>query len=194
MDQRLITWGRSVKRGSLPVLWLFTDAGRMPDPLAAAGALPPGICGVVFRHDSAPNRAALGKQLARICRARRIAFVVAGDARLAAGLKAGLHLRGGRRPGALPPPRGRLVTASAHNGAELWRARRAGAEIVFCSPVFPTGSHIGAATLGPFGWLRLARMAGPAKPFALGGIDGRSVRRLGKICAGIAAIEALLSG
>ena len=90
--------------------------------------------------------------------------------------------------------RGRLVTSSVHNAAELWRARRAGAEIVFCSPVFPTGSHIGAATLGPFGWLRLARMAGPAKPFALGGIDSRSVRRLGKICAGIGAIEALLSG
>ena len=154
--------------------------------------LPPGICGVIFRHDGVPGREALGKQLARLCRTRRIALVVAGDARLAAGLRAGLHLRGGRRPGALKLPRGRLVTSSVHNGVELWRARRAGAGMVFCSPVFATASHSGAATLGVFGWLRLARMAGPAKPFALGGMDGRSVRRLGKICAGAGAIEAFL--
>jgi thiamine-phosphate pyrophosphorylase len=193
MDQRLVTWARSVKRDSMPVLWLFTDAARMPDPLTLIAALPPGpLCGVVFRHDAAPNRAALGAAIAKICRARGIALVVAGDARLAARLHAGLHLRGGRRPGFLAPPRNRPITASVHNAADSLRARRAGAEILFCSPVFPTASHPGAPTIGPVGFQRLARHAGTAKCYALGGIDGVSIRRLGRTVRGVGAIDAFL--
>ncbi len=194
MDARLIAWGRRVKRISgPPPLWLFTDAARMPDLLALVLALPPRLCGVVFRHDSSPARAALGARLAALCRARRIALVVAGDARLAARLRAGVHLRGGRRAGMLAPPRRALISASAHDGAELRRARKAGADIIFISPVFPTASHPGATGLGSLGFLNLARQAGGARAFALGGINGRSIRRLGKFCHGAGAIGALLS-
>ncbi len=184
-----MAWARAVKsrrRLTLPVLWLFTDAARLADPLGAASRLPRGLCGVVLRHDADPGRLALGLALARICRARRLVLVVAGDARLAARLQAGVHLRGGRGVAA---GGGRLTTSSAHDGAELRRARRAGAALVFLSPAFPTASHPGAAGLGPLRWLRMARPAGAA---ALGGIDGSSIRRLGRsACVAAGAIGAL---
>jgi len=194
MDAGLLAWGRSVKRravkrgrGKIPPLWFFTDAARLPDPLPVIRRLPKGLCGVVFRHDAAPDRAALGRRIAALCRARRLRLVVAGDARLAASLHAGLHLRGGRR-GVMPLPP--LVTASAHNPPELARARRAGAVLVFISPVFVTKSHIGAPVLGAAGWRRLAWLAGRTCSAALGGIDGRRIRTLGSACTAAGAIEA----
>jgi len=190
MDDGLIAWARQVKLAGAPALWLFTDA-RVGDLLDVIGQLPKGLCGVVFRHDDAPDRAALGRAVAKLCRARKIPLVVAGDARLAVALRAGVHLRQGRRQ-LRAPPGGRLVTASAHNVAELRRARRAGADIVFISPVFPTTSHVGAVVLGVFGFLRMARAAGATKAYGLGGIDGDSVRRLGRFCAGAGAIDAFL--
>ena len=166
----------------------------MPDPLAIIRRLPKaGLCGVIFRHDAAPDRFALGTAIAKLCRARRIALVVAGDARLAARLDVGLHLRGGRHPGFLALPRRRLVTASVHNEADSVRARRAGAQLLFCSPIFPTNSHPGARILGPTGFHRLARRTGREKFCALGGVDGKSIRRLGKSCTAIGAIDAFLS-
>lgn len=171
-----------------PVLWLFTDPARMPDLPAAIMALPKGLCGVVFRHDGAPGRAALARAAARACRARGTALVVAGDGRLAARLGAGVHLRGGRWPGPVRPRRG-WRTSSAHSRADVVRARRAGAHAVFLSPVFPTRSHAGAAALGPFRWAAGAH--GPAA-FALGGVTGRGAMRLPRWCAGAGAIDALL--
>lgn len=181
--------GRDVPR-SLPVLWLFTDAARLTDPLAAAAALPRGLCGVVLRDDARPGRAALAAALARICRVRRNALVVAGDARLARAVGAGVHLRGGRRLRAMCGLRG-LATSSAHGVAELRRAGRAGARVAFLSPAFATASHPGAAGLGLVRWAILARRAPTGLAVgALGGIDGASVRRLpGLRCAG--AIGAL---
>ena len=194
MDAGLLAWGRAVKRrrgrSKNPPLWFFTDAARLPDPLPVIARLPPGLCGVVFRHDSAPNRLALGRRVAALCRVRRLTLVVAGDARLAAALHAGLHLRGGRR-GVLRLPG--FVTSSAHNAAELARARRVGVDMLFISPVFVTKSHANAALLGARGWRRLARLAGRTSPAALGGIDGCSIRALGPFCAAAGAMEAFFS-
>ncbi len=193
MDQGLLTWARQVKRrrrNKLPILWLFTDAVRLPDPLPSIAALPPGISGVVFRHDGTPGRAALGERIAKLCKARRIALVVAGDASLAARLHAGVHLRGGRAAAHPRPPPG-LHTASAHNMAEVIRARRAKAEIIFISPAFSTGSHPGGRTWGPCRWRRLAACAKPAKAYALGGINGKTVKQLAGFSCGAASIQAL---
>lgn len=192
MDQRLLGWARRVKHGKWPPLFLFSDPARM-DVLAVARILPPGLCGVVFRHDGAPDRAALARRLRAICRARRLVLVVAGDAKLALALQAGLHLRGGARPDLTRLPRHALRTASVHDARELRRARNNAANIVFVSPAFPTRSHPGAAALGAYRWRQLARRAAPAKAYALGGVDGTSARRLGAICAGAGAIDALLS-
>jgi thiamine-phosphate pyrophosphorylase len=204
MDASLIAWARAVKarsRSPYPVLWLFTDAARAKNPLAAAARLPKGFSGVVFRHDDAPGRAALGRALACLCRARRLALVVAGDARLAAALGAGVHLRGGRWPDQVRVAPGGLVTSSAHGAAEIRRARAAGAKLVFLSPAFATASHPGAAGLGPVRWSALSRhgvgMGAGMRVLALGGITGDSARRLkvasrpGRFCAGAGAIGAL---
>lgn len=178
------------------MLWLFTDPARGKNPVAAAARLPKGISGVVFRHDRVPGRAALGRALALLCRARRLALVVAGDTRLAVSLGAGIHLRGGRWPDAVRVA-SRLVTSSAHGVAEIRRARAAGAKIVFLSPAFATASHPGAAWLGPARWSALSRHGQGMHVVALGGITGASARRLkvasrlGRFCAGAGAIGAL---
>ena len=175
----------------MPVLWLFTDARRLPDPRAAVARLPAGLCGVVFRHDGDSRRAELGQALAKLCRRRRLPLVVAGDWRLAAALRAGLHLRGGRR--ASHAPRWcRAVTSSAHGLPELRRARRAGALVAFLSPAFATASHPDAPPLGPARWGRMARGARGIAVAALGGVDGSTIRRLPpRLCAGAGAIGAL---
>ncbi len=149
MDSRLLRWAYASRRpgSDLPRLWLFTDARRLPDPRPAVARLPRGLAGVVLRHDGEPGRAILGRDLARICRARRLTLVVAGDLRLAALLGAGVHLRAGRWPGILRRHRG-VITSSAHDLADLRRARRAGATLAFLSPVFPTLSHPDAPVTG----------------------------------------------
>ena len=193
MDVRLIAWARaaSARRDRrLPTLWLFTDARRLPDPRPVAACLPRGLAGVVLRHDGEPGRLMLGRDLARICRARRLILVVAGDARLAAALGAGMHLRSGRWPGATRPGRG-LVTSSAHGLTDLQRARRAGAALAFLSPAFATASHPDVMALGPVRWAHLAGSAG-LPVAALGGITGTSIRRLpARICRAVGAIGAL---
>ena len=110
MDERLVAWARAVKsrqrrkgaagrRGAVAV---HRRRAGWPTRWRRRRRLPRGLCGVVLRDDAAPGRAALGRALARLCRARGLALSVAGDWRLAAALGAGLHLRGGRRPAGAP--------------------------------------------------------------------------------------------
>jgi len=196
MDAGLVFWGRAVKRRRrvrLPVLWLFTDFLRVPDPLGAIALLPRDVGGVVFRHDEAPGRAALAMRVAALCRRRGLALVVAGDARLAARVRAGVHLRGGRRPG-LARVRPGLVTSSAHDVPQIVRARRAGAKILFISPAFATASHPGGRALGAARWRGLARLAGPCLAYGLGGISSQKVKELAGFCYGAGAIYALNGG
>ena len=191
MDRRLLAWAYASRRrqSRLPCLWLFTDARRLPDPRPSVARLPRGLAGVVLRHDGEPGRAALGHDLARICRARRLTLVVAGDTRLAAALGAGVHLRAGRWPSVLR--RRGLITCSALGLTDLLRARRAGASLAFLSPAFPTLSHPDASALGTVRWTRLARSV--RMPMAaLGGVDGASIRRLPRRdCTAAGAIGAL---
>ena len=193
MDASLLSWARAAGARSsrrLPPLWLFTDARRLSDPRPAASRLPRGLAGIVLRHDGDPHRALLGRDLARICRLRRLTLVVAGDTRLAAALGAGVHLRAGRWPGAMRPAGG-LVTSSAHNQVELRRARQAGADLIFLSPVFATPSHPGASSLGVIRWMRLARSSN-SPVAALGGVDSHTIRRLPRnVCRALGAIGAL---
>lgn len=189
MDLKLLAWGLR-RRAALPSLWLFTDSHRLPDPVAAAARLPRGRAGIIFRHDDAPDRTSLGHVLAGICRDRRLILVVAGDPRLAARLGAGVHLRSGRWPAPLRPKG--LVTSSAHGVADLRRAQRAGAALIFLSPAFRTQSHPGAPGLEPLRWGLAAQRATHRQAIAaLGGIDGRTVHRLPRTCQAVGAIGAL---
>jgi thiamine-phosphate pyrophosphorylase len=192
MDARLLAWARAVKRrhrSKLPILWLFTDAQRLADPLPAIAKLPRLLSGVVFRHDEMPARLALARRVAAVCRSRQIPLVIAGDARMAAALGAGIHLRGGSWPAQIRNRR--LVTSSAHNIVELRRARRAGAKIIFLSPAFATASHPEQPSFGAIRWTNIAHLAQNAKVYSLGGVTGENVYCLACFCAGVGAISAL---
>lgn len=197
MDLKLLAWGLRRRVGPLPRLWLFTDEQRLPDPRASVARLPRGRAGVVLRHDHDVARTLLAADLARICRARRLVLVVAGDVRLATAVGAGVHLRGGRWPGVIR--RRGVLTSSAHSLADLRRAWGAGADVVFLSPAFSTASHAGAPGLGPLRWATMAREAtrwpvgiGIA---ALGGVDGHTIGRLPvRLFHAVGAISALSSG
>lgn len=207
MEDKLVAWARAVKaqqrrawgvhsprsRPPAAVLWLFSDPARLADPLPVLRALPRGLprglLGVVLRQapeaaGGLAGRIAAGRAVAELCRARGMALAVASgrekDWRLAAALHAGLHLRGGRRPGTAPPWL-MAVTGSAHGVAELRRVRRWGA-VAFLSPAFATASHPGRRGLGPCRWGKMARQGSSSISggwvAALGGITARRVRRL----------------
>lgn len=176
-------------RRAIPGIWLFTDerlgGADRRDPLWRALARLPRGAGIVLRHYGWPEPARRRLLAALLPLARRRGWLLVGS-----GLAApdGVH-----RPRHDRRARGRgLVTASAHGRRELLEAFAAGADLVFLSPVFPTASHPGAATLGPvrFG---LAAQAAPGPVIALGGMDARRARRLAPLgAAGYAAIDAFV--
>lgn len=137
---------------------------RLGDALwTALRRLPPGG-GVVFRHHSLgpAERMRLWLAVRRRARARRLVVLSAG------GLLPGADgVHGGRRP----------VSAPAHDRAEAERAVRAGAVLLFVSPVFATRSHPGAPGLGVARARRVARGLGVAA-VALGGMDARRWRAM----------------
>ncbi|MBP7064349.1 thiamine phosphate synthase [Ferrovibrio sp.] len=156
--------------------FLFTDAQRLAEPLAAMQRLPAGS-GVVLRQYGSPGREALAQTMVHLARRHGLCLLLAGDGAMAQRLGAdGLHLPENLLRRALWRPE----TAAAHGAAAIVAAWRAGAGAVFISPVFATASHPGAPGLGMLRFavlLRLARRYG-LKVYALGGIDSRAQRRL----------------
>lgn len=150
------------RRHPLPRLWLMTDE-RMGDSLLPALERLPRGSGVVFRHYGLPSheRRALFAKVTKVAHMRGLLLVRAGPRRLGRG-EAGVH--GGRSDG--------LMTWPAHSRREAVAAIRAGADVLFVSPVFPTRSHPGTRTLGR---VRLGLMIrGLGVPvIALGGMDAR---------------------
>jgi thiamine-phosphate pyrophosphorylase len=178
---------------------LVTDRTRVPEPLALLASMPPGAL-VVVRDYGAPDRAALARNLARACRARRLVLVVAGDLDLAVAIGAGLHLPEwqARAPGArilLWHRRSRRVLSmAAHSRAALARAAGQGADLALLGPVFATASHPGAPSLGALQFRFLAR-GSRAAVWAIGGIDRRTVGLLaGSGAAGVATVGGLRRG
>jgi len=174
------------RRHPLPDCWLVSDE-RSPLPVAVLAArLPPGS-GVVLRHDglAAGPRWRLFRRLARIAAARRLTLLLADEPARAKRWSAdGVHLRQHRAGRAEQARRlGLAVTMPVHDAREARRARRAGADAVFVSPLHPTRSHPGAAPLGTPAWLRLARQAG-GRAVALGGMTPARARALVRAGAG----------
>ncbi|MCC6913220.1 MAG: thiamine phosphate synthase [Rhodospirillaceae bacterium] len=162
-----------LKSQGFPAVWFLTDETRGGDVAAAVAALPRG-CAVIFRHYGAANRAVLARELAALCRARGLLFLVAGDWRLAAAVHAdGLHLpehAAARGPSSAARLwlRGRLLTAAAHGARGLARAHDIGAHAATLAPVFPTRSHPDRAALGLSRGAMLVRAA-RISVLALGG-------------------------
>jgi thiamine-phosphate pyrophosphorylase len=83
-----------------------------------------------------------------------------------------------------------LRSAPVHGQAEIRTAERAGADLLFLSPVFATSSHIGARPLGLARFAWLARRT-PLPVIALGGMNRERGRRLASFGAyGWAGIDA----
>jgi 8-oxo-dGTP diphosphatase len=96
--------------------------------------------------------------------------LVNGDAAIARAAGAdGVHLQTDQLMRCQSHPDTRLLAASCHNREELLRAAELGVDFVVLSPVLPTQSHPGAATLG---WERFAKLCldMPMPVFALGGM------------------------
>jgi thiamine-phosphate pyrophosphorylase len=175
------------RTANFPPCWLFTDSrlggANADDALWRAIARLPRGSGIIFRHHDwpAPARRAL---LAKVqAAARRRGLLVLGSR--IGGTRDGHHLpRGARRRAG----RG-LVTAPAHDRRELLAAFRAGADLVFLSPAFPTATHPGAPALGALCWGLLARGA-PGPVLALGGMTPARLRRLQALGArGFGAVD-----
>ena len=143
---------------ALPHIWLVTDARNDAVLDRAIARLPRGS-GVIFRHYHLPprERAARLRQIRRLCRRFGHRLEIAGDGY------------------GSPAPHRRLATA--HDLREIGRANRWGNDAVLVSPVFPTRSHPGAATLGRVRLLLLARRA-RMPVIALGGMTARRFRGL----------------
>lgn len=159
---------------------------RMGDSLfAAIEALPRGA-GIVFRHHatSQTGRRALFEQVVRMARRKQLVLIRAGSEWLGRG-EAGVHGKGLlTRPG--------LRTLSAHSRAQAIAGKRAGADLLFVSPIYPTRSHPGAQALGPLRAAGIGRGLG-LNIIALGGMDSRRFLRLrGLGFRGWAAIDAWL--
>lgn len=156
-------------------VWLVTDARTEGTLRASLAALPRGA-GVIFRHYhlAPPQRRAAFRHVARLCRARGLAIVLAAPARLARAWGADGCYGDARMVGP-GPALVRLVTA--HSLHEIGPARRARADAVLLSPVFATRSHPDGRTLGTVRFLAIARQS--AVPvIALGGMTARRARRL----------------
>lgn len=164
---------------ALPRIWLMTDDTR-GDPAATMTRLPSGAA-VIFRHYTARNREALGRELRMRARRLGLVFLVAGDPCLAARL----HADGFHAPQRLAHriasarallPRG-LVTMAAHDTQGLVAAGRHAPDAIILSPAFATASHPGAPPLGPVRFAALAHQA--ALPvIALGGMNAATFARL----------------
>ncbi|MBR9972760.1 thiamine phosphate synthase [Magnetospirillum sulfuroxidans] len=184
--------------GRIPRLFLLTDDHRLPDPLPAISRLPVGS-GVIFRHYDDPRRCGLARQVARLCRQRRLCLLVANDWRLAARIGAdGIYLAEGlARSGRASPcrlwlkRRGGILGMAAHSPVAVAWAKTMMADFCVLSQVFASGSHPGQSGIGPLRFALWARQHDIAV-IALGGLNRQSWRRIPPGCAhGWAAISGL---
>ncbi len=172
----------SKRHHSLPRIWLMTDERLGDALLPAIRALPRGA-GIIFRHYATPPaaRRQLFDQVRALARTRRLMLILAGLPHQAQAWRAdGSH---GRHRGA--------VTAPVHNLAELKAAQKAGAKLLFLSPVFATRSHPGGRPLGRQRFAGLCQKA-HIPVIALGGMTATRFRQVKSLGAyGWAAIDGL---
>ncbi len=170
-----------------PTQWLITDE-RMGEQLWDAIGRLDARDGIVLRHyrlDGAARRE-LADALAKVCRQRGIMLAVAGDSSLATDVRADLVHNSSA-------PTGTPFSRSVHSVDEAEAARRAGAALVFVSPVNSTRSHPGQEPLSRAQAIRIARVA-QVPAIALGGMDPRKFKlRFADDFYGWAGIDAWLT-
>ena len=156
----------TARQRAWPRQWLMTDE-RMGERLwEAIDRLPIKDGGIVFRHyrTPAPARVELARRVADICRERSLVLGMATDAEFAQALGADFAHNPSEKPVDMP------FSRAVHSLEDAEAAKSEGASLVFVSPLFPTRSHPGAATLDQRLATHIAKAAGvPA--IALGGMD-----------------------
>jgi thiamine-phosphate pyrophosphorylase len=174
---------------TVPALWLLSDERVATASLIrAAGRLPRGS-GIILRHYATPaaERKRLFGMLRRIADRRGLILLLAGDPASAGAWEAdGYHGWDDQRPSP-----NMIRSAPVHDMAQLRRAERQGADLIFLSPLFATRSHPGARPLGAVRFAAIARLA-HVPVMALGGVGQRHhrlIRRLG--ASGYGAIDSL---
>lgn len=188
-----LNWRRA-PHANLPRFFLFTDEFRLPDPIELLSRLPRGAA-IVLRHTDPAQLETLARRIVAPAHALGLKVLISGDVRLALKLKCdGVHLsqqkarRGPLRIQSLHPDF--LITAAAHDGLSLRRAKASGCALVMLSPVFATDSHPNARPLGILRFSRMARIS-DSNVIGLGGITPAHAKRLNLSPAfGIAAIGA----
>jgi thiamine-phosphate pyrophosphorylase len=176
----------------LPALVLLTDDERLPDPVAAARALPRGSM-VILRARQKARRAELADVLSRVAHERDLVLLIADNPQPAMQIHAhGIHLPQARAHEAAHWRARRpnwLITCAAHSLQSCMGVRYADA--ILLGPVFQTLSHPGAKPLGAMR-TRLIASVSRTPVYALGGIDAHTATHLrGASLAGLAAIGAL---
>jgi thiamine-phosphate pyrophosphorylase len=176
---------RAAVRLNAGLLALVTDDDRLPDPIAAALALPKGSL-VIVRARGARRRRELGEALR--AQTHGLILLAADDPELANMLH-GLHLPEARARDAahwraLRPHW--LITVAAHSARGLQAPY---ADAALLSPVFATRSHPKAKPLTGARARLIARSA-LLPVLALGGVTARNAALLSGF-SGIAAIDAL---
>ncbi len=164
----------------------MTDERMGARLLPAIAALPRGS-GIVFRHYSLPKieRRALFDRVSTAARRGKHIVILGGSARDARAWRAaGAHGRG-------PKFHSALQTTPVHSVRERIAAQRAGADLLFVSPIFATATHPGAQSLGR-GRFGLMIRGAQTPIIALGGMTAAKYRSLKKMNVyGWAAISAL---
>lgn len=175
----------------VPPLVMMTDPKRLPNPAAAAKALPAGSC-VIYRHFGETAKERIAMELKDVCAAMRHIFLIGEDHTLAENCGAdGVHLPA-KSVVAAPVIRTRhpdwIITGAAHNDTEMAAAQLANLDAVFLSAIFPSDSPSADAAKGV---LALKRHSHTQSVFALGGITAETAPLLsGSGAAGLAAIGA----
>lgn len=135
------------RRQPLPRLWMMTDE-RQGEGLWTALDRLPRWAGVVFRHYSLgeSDRRRLFADMRAIAEPKGLLLLLAGPPELAKAWGAdGAH-------GRFRNPPGMILTTPAHNLVEIRAAERAGANLLFLSPAYPTRSHPARSRSGCRGW------------------------------------------
>ncbi len=161
---------------SLPPVYAISQAAGLGVPLfleRLQSALENGVKLIQLRENqlSAAELESLAAQVVALAHAHGARVLINGDLELARRVGAdGVHLQGAQLLALAQRPEIEWCAASAHDAEELARAAELGLDFAVLSPVKPTLSHPGAATLG---WERFAELAAgmPMPVYALGGMS-----------------------
>lgn len=174
VDPILPANGPILKALRLPLEYAISEADKLGVEVfleRLSRRLEQGLGLVQLREKSMPAPAftALAERVADLCREAGAILMLNGDIDLAERLGAGVQLTSAQLAGLTSRPELEWVAASCHDAGELARAAALELDFVVLSPVLPTASHPGAATLGWDRFRELLRDC-PLPVFALGGL------------------------